>query len=176
VIERRHIRLWSLAAMLALAGCGFRPVYGPGAAGAPAPAVVGLSQIHVALLPERSGQMMRDALQRRLELNGVRSPLYELAVTFYVAQDGASIERNDSVPTRIRAAGIAAWTLTSADAEQRTITSGRVRTPDGNNPLDLQYFYSELQGEQMQKRLVEAAADEIALQLASWFALHPPAG
>ncbi len=157
-----------------LGGCGFRPVYAPANAGSPS-AASGLSSIYVALIPERSGQMMRDALQRRMELGGGGAKLYNLAVSFYVATEGASIERADSIPTRTRAAGIATWSLTTADAEQRTVLTGRSRSLDGNNPLSLQYFYSDLQGEQMQARLVEAVADQITATIATWFVTHPPA-
>lgn len=130
--------------------------------------------MYVTLIPERSGQMMRDALQRRMELGGGGSAkLYNLSVAFYVATEGASIERADSIPTRTRAAGIATWSLTTADAEQRTVLTGRARSLDGSNPLSLQYFYSDLQSEQMQARLVDAVADQITTSIATWFALRP---
>ena len=54
------------------------------------------------------------------------------------------------------------------------MTSGRARQLDGNNALSLQYFYSDLENEQMQGRLVEAVADQITTQLATYFATHPP--
>lgn len=157
-----------------LGGCGFRPVYAPATAGSPS-AASGLASVYVTLIPEHSGQLLRDALQRRMELGGAgSSKLYNLAVAFYVATEGASIERAESVPTRIRAAGIATWSLTTADAEQRTVLTGRARSLDGNNSLSLQYFYSDLQSEQMQARLVDAVADQITTAIATWFALHPP--
>jgi LPS-assembly lipoprotein len=158
-----------------LGGCGFRPIYAPASAGSPS-AASGLASVYVTLMPERSGQLMRDALQRRMELGGGgAAKLYNLAVSFTVAQEGASIERADSIATRTRAAGIATWSLTTADAEQRTVLTGRARSLDGNNPLSLQYFYSDLQGEQLQARLVEAVADQITTAIATWFVLHPPA-
>lgn len=163
----------SVAALLA--GCGFRPVYAPATATSPSTAS-GLSSVYVALMPERSGQMMRDALQRRMELGGGGSAkLYTLTVGFSVASEGASIERAESIPTRVRSVGIATWSLTTADAEQRTVLTGRARSLDGNNALSLQYFYSDLQSEQTQARLVEAVADQITTTIATWFTLHPPA-
>lgn len=157
-----------------LGGCGFRPVYAPATAGS-ASTAAGLASVYVTLMPERSGQLMRDALQRRMELNGGGSPkLYNLAVAFSVVQEGVSIERADSIPTRIRAAGIATWSLTTADAEQRTVLTGRARSLDGSNTISLQYFYSDLQNEQLQTRLVDAVADQITTTIATWFALQPP--
>jgi LPS-assembly lipoprotein len=139
VIVRRALSILSLATLLG--GCGFTPLYAPNVGGGMGASTAGLSAINVTLMGERAGQLMRDALQRRLALNGGSSAkLYNLSVNFYVANEGISIERGESIPTRNRSAGIATWTLTSNDAEQRTVTSGRARQLDGNNPLSLQYF------------------------------------
>ena len=162
---------------LSVADCGFRPVYGPGAAGATPAAAVGLSEINVKLIPERSGQLLRQYLQQRFEGSGGSfTKLYDLAVNFNVAQEGVAISRADSVATRIRIVGIATWSLISMDAERKTVTSGLARSVDGFNPLDIQYFYSDLQTEQAQRRVAEAVADQISLQLASYFHVHPPGG
>jgi LPS-assembly lipoprotein len=90
-----------------------------------------------------------------------------------VASEGISIERGESIPTRNRSAGIATWSLTTNDTEQKTVTTGRARALDGSNTLSLQYFYSDLQNEQAQARLVEAVADQITTQLAIYFDQHP---
>ena len=172
MIVRRALSILTLATLLG--ACGFTPLYAPNASGGMGPSSAGLSAINVALMGERSGQLLRDALQRRFAVNGNGSAkLYNLTVSFYVANEGVSIERGESIPTRNRSAGIATWSLSSNDAEQRTITSGRARQLDGNNPLSLQYFYSDLQTEQTQARLVEAVADQITTQLATYFATHP---
>ena len=157
-----------------MAGCGFTPLYAPGIGAGLAPSGAGLSAINVTLMGERSGQLLRDALQRRFATNGNGSAkLYNLTVSFAVSNEGISVERGESAPTRNRSAAIAAWSLTSNDAEQRTVTSGRARQLDGYNNLSLQYFYSDLQNEQIQARLVEAVADQITIQLATYFATHP---
>lgn len=141
------------------------------------PAAVGLSEVNVALIPERSGQLLREYLQQRLEgTGGGGAKLYDLVVSFSVSQDGAAIDRGTSIATRIRVTGNATWSLVSQDAERKTITSGRARSMDGFNPIDLQYFYSDLQTEQTTRRVAEAVGDQISLQLASYFNSHPPGG
>jgi len=60
-------------AMLAgapLSGCGFQPVYMPTASGKAGVAQRELAAIHVALIPDRPGQVLRQALQSRFEMSG----------------------------------------------------------------------------------------------------------
>ena len=162
------------SACFGLTGCGFHPVYAPGSKGVEGPAELGLSQINVALIPERSGQLLRDYLQQRLErAGGHATKLFDLSVSFRLAQEGVAISRADSIATRIRVVGTATWSLISLDAERRTITNGLARSIDGFNPIDLQYFYSDLQNEQVQRRVAEALADQISLQLATYFNARP---
>ncbi len=66
--SRRGFAALGLAGLLA--GCGFRPVYAPAAGGAAGPAAVGLSEINVPVIPERFGQLIRQALQDRFERGG----------------------------------------------------------------------------------------------------------
>jgi LPS-assembly lipoprotein len=163
------------AVLLLLSGCGFRPVYAPGADGAIGSAEAGLAQINVPPLPERSGQILRQFLQQNFDHGGGNgAKLYELVVSYGVAGEGIAIERGDSVATRIRLVGNASWSLVSADAQRKTLTSGHARAYDGFNPLDSQYFYSDLQGEQTQQRVAQAVADQISMQLAGYFRQHPP--
>lgn len=174
---RRRAFLGSGCCLLLLEGCGFHPIYAPGGGTADGPAATGLSQVSVALIPERSGQLLRQYLQARLERSGGGlAKLYDLNVSFSVNQEGVAISRADSVATRTRVSASASWSLISLDAERRTVTSGVARTTDGFNPLDNQYFYSDLQSEQTQRRVAEAVADQIAQQLAAWFSNHPATG
>ncbi len=160
--------------LLLLAGCGFRPVYAPAASGAPGPAETGLAQVNVPVIGERSGQLLSEFLKQRLDRNNVgATKLYDLAVTFNLSQEGIATSFTDSVSTRVRETGTANWSLVSNDAERKTIISGRARSSDGFNPIDVQYFYTDLQSEQTQRRIAEALAEQIALQLATYFNSHP---
>ena len=61
-VSRRGVLL---AAGAVLGGCGLRPLYGEGSVDAGVQAR--LAEINVQLIPERSGQLLRQALQARLE-------------------------------------------------------------------------------------------------------------
>jgi LPS-assembly lipoprotein len=161
-----------LAAALGLAGCGFRPVYGTGADGSN-PVLTGFSQTIVSTIPERQGQLLRQALQDRLERGGAGGArLYDLRVAVYaVSNDQIGIQQ-DSNPTRVRMTGKAIWSLLSLDAQQRTLTHGVAVATDGYDNLDMQYFAGEEANAAAQRRLALAVADALAAQLAHYFTAH----
>jgi LPS-assembly lipoprotein len=168
-IQSRRAFLALLINMPLLGACGFRPVYGPGADGAAGPAQEGLSQIAVGPLPERSGQLLRQALQDRVERDGVgKVHRYDLVVSFGVGQEGIAIQ-TDSSSSRTRVIGTANWRLMAQDPQRTTLTSGTARSVDGFNVIDQQYFAADLESETVTKRVAEAVADQIALQLAAYF-------
>ena len=65
-------RLLVLAAGASLSGCGFQPVYMPTASGKAGVAQRELAAIQVDLIPDRPGQVLRQALQDRLEMGAER--------------------------------------------------------------------------------------------------------
>jgi LPS-assembly lipoprotein len=155
---------------LCLAGCGFHPLYAPGGA---APADASLGQVFVDVIPDRSGQLLRQALQARLEgSSSAAAKTYELAISYSISQEGLSITQDNSV-TRLRSVGQASWVLKTVAVPQRTVRSGSVRALDGYNQLNEQYFYSTLENEAVERRLAETLADQIAQQLAVYFRQHP---
>ena len=159
----------ALGSGVALTGCGFQPVYMPTASGQAGPAARELAAIHVNLMPDRPGQLMRQALQARLEGAGaVVTPRYDLAVGFWTSGAGIG-EQHDTTITRLRLIGYANWTLTAQDFGHTRITGGSVRATDAMNILDTQTFAMDLENETIQKRLAETLADQITLQLATFF-------
>jgi LPS-assembly lipoprotein len=162
-----------------LAGCGFRPVYGPPASGEESAAAAALAQIQVGLIPERSGQLLRLALQERFERAGPGSAhKFDLAVSFGVSSDAIAI-RTDSSPTWVRMVGTATYSLVAQDPTRATVTSGTARSVDGYNLYVNQYFAASTDTDAVQRRIAQAVADQIALQLADFFAKHSvtaPAG
>ncbi len=77
------------AALLALGGCGFRPIYGDQGGAGPRR---GLAAITVDIIPERAGQQLREALQERFERFGAGvARRYELRTTFAVSDDPIAI-------------------------------------------------------------------------------------
>ncbi len=165
-------RAFPALALLALAGCGFHPVYAT--RGASAPAVVGLSQVDVALIPERFGQLTRQALEARLEVGGQGAVhRYRLVTTLGLSSDAISV-LPDTVATHVRLIGTAHWTLMAEDASGATLAHGTARDVDGFDIIDQQYFAADLSNEAVQGRIAKALADQIALQLALYFQKHPP--
>lgn len=151
-----------------LAGCGFRPVYMPTESGKPGVAARELSAIDVAIIPDRPGQLLRQALQERFASDAGPPHRYGLAAQFYIAGEGVGIQPDNTV-TRIRLTGIANWTLTSREPARTVLTTGSARAMDGYNVFSGQYFAATMENEAVQKRLAEAVADQVTLQLATWF-------
>lgn len=152
-----------------LGGCGFSPLYAPAARGGDGPAARGLSEISVAVIPDRPGQLLRQALQARFYGAGTsRARLYELKTSFGLNSDTVAI-RQDNTATRSRLIGTAAWTLTASDPRLGTVASGTARVVDGFNIFDQQYFSADLASEAAQRRIAEAVADRVTLQLATYF-------
>jgi LPS-assembly lipoprotein len=167
VIPRRGFLALGSAAVLA--GCGFQPVYMPTASGQAGPAQRELAAINVGLMPDRPGMLLRQALQDRFEGTGnVVTRRYDLAVSFWIGGSGIGMQHDNTI-TRIRLIGRANWTLTAQDLAHTKITSGAAHATDAENSLDTQIFASDLENEVIQKRLAEALADQIALQLAAFF-------
>jgi LPS-assembly lipoprotein len=166
-MKRRQVL--GLAFGASLAGCGFQPVYMPTASGKAGVAQRELAAIHVAIIPDRPGQLLRQALQNRFEGSGSGvAQRYELRVGFGIAGDAIAI-LPDSNPTRIREIGSASWTLVAQDPARTTITSGSAKAVDGYNLINAQYFASDLENEVVQRRLANALADQITMQLAVYF-------
>lgn len=153
-----------------LTACGFRPVYGPMGSDKDAQAATALAEISVAIIPERTGQLLRLALQERFERAGLAAAhLYDLSVAFSIASEPLGIEQN-STATYARLVGTATYTLVSQDPGRATVTSGSARAVDGFNLYDQQYFAADQETDAVERRMAQAVADQIALQLASFFA------
>ena len=159
-----------LAAVLAtLGGCGFRPLYGPGTEAAPG-VQARLAEINVQLIPERSGQLLRQALQVRLDRGQAPvSRRFDLAVQYALASDSIGIQQDTSA-SRVRLTGVATWTLLAQNPQRTTVASGSAREVDAVNVINQQFFAAELTGAAVQRRMVESLADQIVTQLATHFA------
>ena len=156
-----------LTAMLAspLAGCGFRPLYLP-EGGRGSPAAEAMAAIYVPVMPERTGQLLRQALQRRFEGAGTGiAKKYELVATMAVSAEGIAIQRDTST-TRIRVIASAPWSLRRLDLAHTVLTTGTSRVLDGYNILNQQFFAADLEAEAANRRAAETLADQITTQLA----------
>ena len=156
-----------MGSLAGLGGCGFAPIYATGTAGSG----VGdsLQEITVGLIPDRAGQLLRQALQTRLYGAGASRPrLMDLKVVFGIGSDAIAIQQDNSA-TRARLTGAASWTLTGSDPKQGTLATGLARVLDGYDIFDQQYFAADLANESAQRRIAEAVADRIVQQLAIYF-------
>ncbi len=160
----------ALAALLALAGCGFTPLYG-GDAGHDTS--TRLDQVAVLNIPERPGQMLRESLQS--QLYGQSSPtkeLYALNVSYNVAVMGIGVQA-DSATTRNRITAIATWSLAPIGSHGQPLVSGTASAQDAENIIDQQYFALDLENDTVNQHLADAVAAEITGEIAVWFRAHP---
>lgn len=164
-ITRRWFCLGSLAG---LSGCGFQPVYMPTASGKTGVAQRELASVYVGIIPERPGQLLRQALQERFSDDSGTPSVYDLNVTFGIAGEGIAIE-SDTIATRLRLIGTATWSLVGHDAKRTVLASGSARAMDDVNIFGSQYFAVDLEVEAEQKRIAENLATQIATRLAVWF-------
>ncbi len=162
--------MWSrralLGGLLLAGGCGFRPLYGPTASEERAATV--LAGVQVANIPERSGQLLRQALMRRLDPAGLGSaPRHELRVALAVESEPIGFRR-DGVPSRIaqpRRGRSGGW-WRSARRRAR-LARGQERSFDAYNIPDGQFFAADASREAMERRLMEQLAERIVLRLAA---------
>jgi LPS-assembly lipoprotein len=88
-----------------LAGCGFHPLYADGKTGQVATSMRG---IQVAPIPDRTGQLVRDGLERSFTASG--NPNYQLIVTLEESIEGFGIRQDEST-TRERVSIVARYSL-----------------------------------------------------------------
>ena len=161
----RRVLLTGIAA--ATSGCGFHPVYGN--AGNPGAGEGRLAEVYVGLIPNRPGQLLRQALQQRLEGTSADVPKrYTLSVGYAESVQGLNVQADNST-TRNRDVSTATWSLHLVDNPAATLASGTVRSVDGYNILDEQFFYANLEQEETQRRQADALANQIALALGVYF-------
>lgn len=168
----RRRGLLGLPVLLALPGCGFHPLYASNGAEV-GPARTGLGLISVALIPERAGQLLRQALQARFDHGDAPAvKRFDLTATFGISSTALGIQA-DSTVTRIRFTGHSSWTLATRDAARATVTTGSANAADGLNTFDQQYFAQDIETETIYRRLAESLAEQITTQLAAYFDKHP---
>lgn len=166
VLGRRTVLLGS---GLALAGCGFRPLYAPAASGAPGPAAAEMAAIYVPVFADRPGQLLRQELQQRFEGTGTgTAKRYELVASIAVDAEALAIQR-DSSSSRVRLTGSAPWVLRTLSLDRAVLAQGTSRILDGYNILNQQFFAADLESEVVIRRVASALADQISTQVGAFF-------
>lgn len=155
------------AAACGLSGCGWHPVYGPLAKGGTVRPE--LASIYVAVFSERVGQLLRQALQQRIEGTGEGvAKVYELSGGFGISAEAIGVQQ-DSSSNRVRLDARSDWQLRKLDPQQTFMTKGSLHLIDGYNINNQQYFAADLEQAAAFQRLAESAADQITLDLALYF-------
>lgn len=155
------IRIVTIAALcVALAGCGFTPLYGGGKV---APQ---LSSIYVEPIAERNGYELRTRLIELLNSDGVLAgKRYRLKITMTESSQGIALQ-NDATITRYNNRMVAKYVL--SDASGTLVTQGTQSELSSYNVV--QSPYATLAGEQDSgKRAAQDMAERIRLELGVWF-------
>jgi LPS-assembly lipoprotein len=167
-------KLLALAALCALSGCGFSPLYGDHSASTPV--AQQLDEVAVANIPERNGQLLRQSLEAQFQAAGAPTVQhYTLVVSYTVGGQLEGLQADTSV-TRERIVAKAAWTLSPIGSPGTALTSGQASSEDALNIIANQYFAQELEINTVNQQMADEIAAQITSQVAVYFRTHPGAG
>jgi len=148
-----------VVAAFALAGCGFRPMYGPSLSPQ-------LASIYVEPLAERDGYELRNTLIDLLGSDGrMTGKRYRLTLTLTESNQGVAL-RNDAAITRYNDTLAASFVLT--DMNGATITEGSQTGLTAYNVTSSPYATLAAQ-QDADKRAAQDIAERIRLDLAAFF-------
>ena len=153
-----------LGALLALPGCGFRPLYAPEADGR-FPAAAELAAIRVTRIPERRGQILAQELERRLAAAGIAEARYDLTVGLLIAAELQGYRRDGS-PSRVRFTYRAPYTLNTMAVPPVPVATGTAQVFDAYQVPDGQFFAGVQSSLAADRRIIEQLARDIAERLA----------
>ena len=166
VLPARRGLLAGAAALLALSGCGFRPLYGPiaSADGGPDEDIrKELAAVRIGVIPERFGQLLRRDLQRRFEGSAPGTQgRYLLTVNVGMSADILGYRRDGAI-SRVRFTASGDWNLATQSVPPQIIGRNPLpyRSIDAFNVPDLQFFADDTSREAMERRFVEVISDEV---------------
>ena len=144
-----------LTAPVALAACGFTPVYGPGGAGA---ALYG--KVLVRAPEDRGSYLLVQDLEQRL--GRAANPVYELTYTMTTATEGQAVTAAGDI-TRVSLVGLVDYQLINS-ATRTVVTTGSVDNFTGYSTTGS--TVEELAAQRdAQSRLMTILADEIVRRL-----------
>lgn len=151
-----------LAAGLALAGCGFRPLYGErSAASVSAPE---LAAIQIDTIPNREGQLVRNALLDKMQPRGPAArPLYRLQVGVAIARESLGL-RTDDTATRGSLTMSAGYTLIDL-ASGKPVMNANSRAVSSYNILDSD-FATVISENDAIRRTANEVSEEIKTRVA----------
>lgn len=157
-----------LAASLALASCGFHPLYGK----ANKEVVPELAAVKVGAIADRSGQQLRNLLYTQLNPRGEPARPKYLLETKLQEYTQALAVRIDEVATRANLLMDATYTLTDLQTGRRLFRQG-VRATTSYDIV--QNEYANLSAEDdARKRALQQISDDIKAQLSFYFVRNEP--
>ena len=153
------------AALLALSGCGYRPVYGEQSAAVSGEgARANLGSVKVLGIADRRGQLLRNYLVDRMTPRGEpAAPRYILSVTTSESRR-ITDSRPDGTATRADLVVVARYSLRDATSDLVVFTE-RSEGLATYNLLSAR-FASVVSEDEARRRAVEQIADQISLQVA----------
>ena len=152
---------------LLLSGCGFQPMYGKRAPNA-TPLSADLAAIEVGIIPDRSGQLLRNQLIHLLDPASDAAPprRYTLSVGLKEEVDTFAVERS-GFATRANVEVLATYTLID-ETTGDPVLSGTSRAVSGFNILREDFSTYVASGD-ARNRAISQIAFEIRNRLAAYF-------
>jgi LPS-assembly lipoprotein len=157
----------ALAIALSLAGCGFKPLYG-----SHSDVTDKLAGIDVGNISNRTGQVLRQELQRRMLGSEAGPVAYELSVNLTLHTDIAGIIATNTVASRERLEAQAKWSLSSVGTPATVVAHGTANASEGANILNQQYFAADVEIDSVHQHLMELLADQMTAQIAAQLRTH----
>lgn len=155
--------------VLLVAACGFRPLYGTRQGGQPVKEA--LAAVEVMPIADRSGQLLRNALEHRMTRSGDAPTRYHLTVTLSEVTETLGM-RKDATASRANLRMTAQWALTEGD---KVLTKGTSDSIMSYNLLSAQYP-TVVSEKDSRERGTEQLADDIARRVAVYFSGRSQAG
>lgn len=157
------------AALLVLAGCGFRPLYGQRADGTST--VAQLESIAIGPMPGRLGQLLRNDLLDRLNPRGrPERPRYRLDVELSRFREGLAIRKDEQI-TRANLRLTASYQLRDLSSGQPALR-GRTQSTASFN-LVRSDFANVIAEQDAERRGARQLSDQIMTRLAVFFSRRP---
>jgi LPS-assembly lipoprotein len=174
--SRKLKRVAILASLAGLAACGFTPLYGDSGSAADATVQQKMGEVSVGIIPDRTGQLLRQSLQDQLQVAGAPTQeLYLLSVSYNIINESIGVQE-DTSSTRQRFIATASWELSPIGNPKHPLTKGGASTENALNIIDQQYFQITLETNTINQQLANEIAAQISAQVAAYFKTHPGAG
>jgi LPS-assembly lipoprotein len=149
---------------LALAGCGYHPLYGERASSA---STAELGSVYVGPIPNRDGQILRNYLVEQLNQNAQPgNPTHALTVNLQIQSTGIALSR-DNTTSRTSITAVANFTLVDTSTNKPVLTS-LARATTSYDVLQSDYA-TLVSREDAVNRTLREVSDEMRLRLAVYF-------